>query len=136
MNKVFSAMSLIGALAFAGLAPTEASAQGCCGPATSYRMSSGRPTAGRPWLSTGGSRPTGGCRMNMQGMNMQGMNMQDMNMSDMNMNGAAASQGMASTPSAGAVPPRGASYFCPMHPNVMSTFPATCPYCQMALQRR
>jgi hypothetical protein len=27
-------------------------------------------------------------------------------------------------------------YHCPMHPNVMSTFPATCPYCRMALVRR
>jgi heavy metal-binding protein len=25
-------------------------------------------------------------------------------------------------------------YYCPMHPNIMSTFPATCPYCGMALQ--
>lgn len=25
-------------------------------------------------------------------------------------------------------------YYCPMHPNIMSTFPATWPYCGMALQ--
>lgn len=126
MNKILRTVSLVGALAFVGLAPTEASAQGCCSPVTSYRMGSGRSTAGRPWLST---RPTGGRtgRMSRQSMNLSGMNM----------NGVAYSHNMASASAASTAPAvRGAAYFCPMHPNVVSTSPATCPYCQMALQRR
>lgn len=122
MIKILRTVSLLGALAVVGLAPAEVSAQGCCSPVTSYRMGSGRSNAGRPWLSTAGSRPAGGrTRISMQGMNM---------------NGTVSAQNIASAPAAGAGPARGAAYFCPMHPNVMSTSPATCPYCQMALRRR
>ena len=30
----------------------------------------------------------------------------------------------------------GSPYYCPMHPTVVSSGPATCPYCQMALKKR
>jgi hypothetical protein len=30
----------------------------------------------------------------------------------------------------------GSQYTCPMHPGVVSSGPGTCPYCQMALQRK
>jgi hypothetical protein len=40
------------------------------------------------------------------------------------------------TPPAAPPATAGATYHCPMHPNVMSTFPATCPYCQMALKKQ
>jgi Cu+-exporting ATPase len=32
--------------------------------------------------------------------------------------------------------PAGSQYYCPMHPNVVSAGPATCPYCLMALKKR
>ena len=62
-------------------------------------------------------------------------------MPGMNMNGNAAPAPASPAPSpaapaATAPTSANAAYYCPMHPGVMSTFPATCPYCQMALKRR
>ena len=45
------------------------------------------------------------------------------------------SGGTAAVPAAPA-PAAPAQYYCPMHPDVVSSRPGTCPYCQMALRRR
>ena len=77
--------------------------------------------------------------MQMGGMQMGGMAMSAASMQGMNM-GSNASPAVAA-PVPAAPPPAtaataGSQYYCPMHPNVTSTFPATCPYCQMALKSR
>ncbi|MHB8879184.1 MAG: heavy metal-binding domain-containing protein [Myxococcaceae bacterium] len=75
--------------------------------------------------------------MNMGGMAMPGMNMGGMTMTGMNMGGMAMPpNGMPPMNMNGGVAPTQAaagSYYCPMHPNVRSAVPATCPYCRMAL---
>jgi hypothetical protein len=53
---------------------------------------------------------------------MQGMNM-----------GGSATPAPAAAPAAAAA---GTTYSCPMHPNVVSATPATCPLCRMALQKK
>jgi hypothetical protein len=90
----------------------------------------------------------GGCGMMMGGMAMGSMPMSAAqapltSMPGMNMNGyaapAAAPAPAAPVPSAAALAtpqPAALAYYCPMHPGVMSTFPANCPYCNMALKKR
>jgi hypothetical protein len=81
--------------------------------------------------------------MQMSGMQMSGSSMQGMNMNDMvtptaraQNAGFAPAPVVATAPATTPAPAASAKNYCPMHPGVMSTFPATCPYCQMALKRR
>jgi hypothetical protein len=46
----------------------------------------------------------------------------------------ATAAGLAAPPASAAT--AGSQYYGPIHPSVMSTFPANCPYCQMALKRK
>lgn len=76
---------------------------------------------------------------NMSGMNTGGTAMPAPSMQGMNMGGYAppATTAPATAAARPATPTAaGSLYSCPMHPNVMSTFAATCPYCQMALKKR
>ncbi|MFO0890943.1 MAG: heavy metal-binding domain-containing protein [Isosphaeraceae bacterium] len=134
--------------------PARAHAQGCCGGGGGYSGSRG--AWGGHTFYAGGYRGGSYCNMNMAGMGMSmDMGMGGMQMGAMPMNGSSM-QGMSMTgmaapaapaqttgfapaataPAASPAPAASATYYCPMHPNVMSTFPATCPYCQMALKRR
>jgi hypothetical protein len=82
----------------------------------------------------------------MPGMSTGGMQMPMQSMGGMPMPTAAAQapaapmQGMSmggyAAPAPAPVPAAGAIYYCPMHPNVVSSTPATCPVCRMALQKK
>jgi hypothetical protein len=69
--------------------------------------------------------------MPMSGSSMQGMAAPTTAAPDMGFAPAA-----ATAPAAAPAPATSATYYCPMHPGVMSTFLAICPYRQMALERR
>jgi hypothetical protein len=137
-------MALAGVLPLAGLVIAGPSAQAQCG--GGY----GRAWGGYSHGYYGGGYGCwgGGCGMMMGSMAMGGVPMSlaqapMTSMPSVNMNGyaarSAATAPAASVPSAPASvapQPAAASYYCPMHPGVMSTFPANCPYCSMALKKR
>jgi hypothetical protein len=91
----------------------------------------------------GGGSGCGGCGMMMGGMSMGGMQMPvtqtaAMSMPGMNMGGYAAPPVPAPAPAPAPVPAPAAAtaqYHCPMHPSVVASFPAKCPYCGMTLTR-
>jgi hypothetical protein len=72
--------------------------------------------------------------MSMQGMNIGAMQTPAASVPGMNMGSYYAPAPTA--PVAPTAPAVASQYFCPMHPNVVSSGPATCPYCQMALRAR
>ena len=148
-------MVLAAALALGGEAVTAAPAHAGCGgyggSVGGYGVGAGRAFAQTYQGYSGGYGYAGGygcgggsgCGMMMGGMGMSGMAMGTMpmptgqaavaSMPGMNMSGAAAAAPAAAP---GAPVSSNATYYCSMHPNVMSTFPAVCPYCQMALQKK
>jgi len=139
-STVLMTIFAIGGLA-AGATSTHAQCGGGGGGGGGYYRGGGYGgghTFGRTY-SAGSFGGYGGC--NMGGMQMGGMQMPApqvtaASMPGMDMNGPAAPAAPPG-PAATATPTAAApSYYCPMHPSVMSTFPATCPYCQMALKRK
>lgn len=134
---------LAGILALGGLTVATPSAHAQCGGGGSggggfSRAYGGHTFNPRVLGSSGGYSARygcGGCGMMMGGMNMGGMQMPATtapatSMPGMSMNGNAAPA--ASTPTA---PAATTQYHCPMHPSVVASFPAKCPYCGMALTK-
>jgi hypothetical protein len=130
-------MGLAGVLAIGTLALVPASADAGCGGGGGYRGGGygGGHTFGR--ASYGGSNGGSCCGM---GMASRGTN----NMAGMNMAGAGgyadstrpAGSASAATATGRNGPATTGVYTCPMHPNVVSSTPGSCPYCGMALTRR
>lgn len=144
-------MSVTAVLALMGLAVGVSSADAQCGGGGYYR--GGGYGGGRAFAQSYGGYGRmggGGCGMMMGSMNMGGMAMGGMPMAvtqaptasmpgmSMSANAAPVAAPTPAPPPAAptAAPTAGAMYYCPMHPGVMSTFPAICPYCQMALKKR
>ena len=83
--------------------------------------------------------PRGAGAMGCMGMSMGGMAMNGMGstMDEMPMGGPTPQAAIPKAPAAKASAlPAAATYYCPMHPGVMSTFAAKCPECGMALKKR
>jgi hypothetical protein len=124
------------ALAGLGLGVTTAHAGGCCGGGATYRGGYGGGHTFARTASYGGSCCSG---MSMAGMSMPAMAtpaMQAPGMQAMNMGGYPYPQApVAATPAASPAA-NGARYTCSMHPNVVSSTPASCPLCGMALTRK
>jgi hypothetical protein len=133
MRSTLKTMALAGALAIGGLAMIHVPAHAGCG-GGGYRGTGG--FGGGHTFNAGypGGRAGAGCGggCGMSGMSMPGMPMPAMDMAA----SAPASQAPAGYGQAAPQPAAGARYTCPMHPNVASATPGTCPYCRMALQRR
>jgi hypothetical protein len=126
-------MVLMTMLAIGGLAAGATSAHAQCGGGGSYR---GGGYGGGHTFSQGFGGVYGGCGMMMGGMQMPAMQAPAVSMPGMSMNGPAA-PAAPTAPAAAATPTTAAaSYHCPMHPNVVASFAAKCPYCGMALVRK
>ena len=157
MRLAFRATTLLAVFAFVGLGLIPQSAGAQCGGGGGWAGGYGRSTfwGGHNFYASpaGGGYYGGGmgCGMNMAGMNMSGMGMPAApaphaaapvaGMAGTNMvnNGAAVPALTTAAPAATAasVPATAATqYVCPHHPGVMSTFPASCPYCGMALHQK
>ena len=148
MRSTMQTRIAAGVVAVSGLLvlASFAHAGGCCGGVGGGSRGGFLP---RAFYSAPTARGGASC-CNMTGMAMGGMNMAatpQAPMAGMNMAApapAAPQNGMAGMNMAAPAPPApapapaaaGAQYFCPMHPTVVSTGPATCPYCQMDLERR
>ncbi|MHB1560524.1 MAG: heavy metal-binding domain-containing protein [Isosphaeraceae bacterium] len=155
----FRTMALTCILSLGALAADVSSAQAQCG-GGGYARGWRTPGRSHGVYNRGGSSCAGGpgCGMMMGGMRMGAMNGSAMGMGampmpatqaaattmpGMDMSGAAAQPPAPAAPAPSpAGPPAtttataGATYYCPMHPGIMSTFPANCPTCGMALKRR
>ena len=140
MKMTFRTAAALGVMLLGGLSlgVARAHAGGCGGGGASYRggYGGGHTFARTAYYGGGGSccsgMSMGGMRMPM--MNMSGMQMPAAGMQGMNMGGY--STPAPAAPVAPAAPAAATQYFCPMHPDVVSSGPATCPYCQMALRPR
>lgn len=131
MRSTLRTMALAVALAIGGLAMMHAPAwAGCGGGGGGNRAYGGGHTFNAGYAGGGygrGGSCAAGC--GMTGMAMSGMLM-----------GAHVPAPAAYAPTAHPLAPpqpvAGAQYTCPMHPMVVSATPGSCPYCQMAFQRR
>ena len=160
MKRAFQKVGLVGAIAFGSLLVGIGSARaGGCGGGGASRGGYG----GGHFFGRAAYAPSGcGSNCNMGGMQMATAQAPAASMQGMNMGASAPSaapaapmQGMdmgaaAPAPAPPAAPMQGmnlgaaaqpsgaaaASYTCPMHPNVVSAGPATCPYCRMALKKK
>ncbi len=135
MRLMLRTMATAGVLTVGGLlaAAGLAHAGGCCGGGGSYR---GGPTYGR----TNATASYGGASCcAMPGMSTGEMQMPMQRMGGMPIPTAAVQAPAAPMPGTnmgGYAAPAAATYYCPMHPNVVSSTPATCPVCRMALQKK
>lgn len=129
MKMRLQTIGFVGALAIVGLTAggSSAHAGGCCGGGrASY---SGGGYGGGHTFSRSSNFGYSGSGMScgaMGGMSMAPARTNGVGMQGMPMGGYPAPTPAAAT----------ASYACPMHPGVVSTTPASCPYCGMALTRR
>src|SRR5271165_282844 len=148
MRLTMRTMMIVGLLAVSSLLATNSQARAqCCGGGGTRGSSWGGHTFARS-SAYGGNGRDGDCSMSgmsMGGMGMPMMNMQSPNMAGMQMPAVGMMQGMimggytAPAPAAAVAPSAsaaGTQYYCPMHPNVVSSVPGTCPYCHMPLQPR
>ena len=120
MRSTLKTMALASVLAIGGLAVLHVSAHAGCG-GGGYPRTGGY-GGGRSFnAGYNGMRGSGGCGggCSMSGMSMPGMS-----------HAGYAPQATSQPASTGI------QYTCPMHPAVVSTNPANCPYCHMTLQRR
>jgi Heavy metal binding domain len=138
MRLTLRMMGLASIVAVAAIAIVPTLTHAGCGGGS---RGSGGHSVGR--TSCGGYNGGGSCcgmgNMAMGGMGTGATPMSNGNMEGMSMGGGSASgRNGGAAPTAATQPTTAASakYYCPMHPNVMSTFPATCPYCQMALVKK
>jgi hypothetical protein len=133
-------MVLMADLAIGGLSAGETLAQAGCGGGGSRSSFGGGHTFASSY-GRGGSCCSG---MSMSAMPMSGSNMAGMSMATPvapapapagDMSGM--SMGATAAPAtAGTVAATAARYTCPMHPSIVSSGPARCPYCGMALARK
>ena len=140
MRPTLRTTIVAGVLAVCGLLATTrlAHAGGCCGGGGGGARYSAARTYSAPNTRAACCNMTG---MNMAGMPMASMQMPATSMQGMDMTGApvpipapAATSTKAPQPAAPAA--AASQYFCPMHPKVVASGPATCPYCRMALKKR
>lgn len=120
MRQVMRTMGLASVLAIGAFVLVEASADAGCGGGGRVRGGYG---GGHSFGVAHGARAS--C-CGTRGTSTGGM------MMPMSQGASASMQGSYQ----GAAAPAAASYACPMHPGVVSSTPASCPYCGMALTRR
>ena len=150
MKRTFQTVGVVGAIAFGTLLVDIGSVQagGCWGGGSSQGGYGGGHFFTRatyaPSNCTMGGMPMAIAQApvaSMQGMNMGAVApaapIQRMDMGATAPAPAAAPmQGMNLGAAARSSRTAAASYTCPMHPNVVSAGPATCPYCRMALKKK
>jgi hypothetical protein len=136
MQMTFRTVLVFGVAALAGvsLGVTPAHAQCCGGGGGGYRGGFG---GGHTFAQTAYGGYGGSCchGMSMGGTAMPAMQAPAASMPGMNMSGYAYTQAPVTAAPATAAPAATARYHCPMHPSVVTSYPATCPYCGMALTR-